>query len=282
MNEFVDAELVTNIAFSPNYSNIKNDFVYWGSRQADNKTEVLVRYHLAIDKKPEDIPLPETEAEAKVIGDNFSLCHKSISEVWSADKKHLIRYQLSSIPVNEGEVFGKEIAPSLNTVFPNHPEYWFNWREELYRRALMAYGSSTDGSYYDEELMAEWRNLYDPTSTIELEGPDSFEQKWEDKYGTGGDAPIWQGYRVEVYTNPEKIRYWLDFIDTTSELGKYSVSRIGRRTVVTEDSKVNEVYAREINDIVFIEAPVDEKEWEKTMDRVKREYIPIGQTYAFV
>lgn len=282
LNEFVDAELVTNIAFSPNYSNIKNDFVYWGSRQADNKTEVLVRYHLAIDKKPEDIPLPETEAEAKVIGDNFSLCHKSISEVWSADKKHLIRYQLSSIPVNEGEVFGKEIAPSLNTVFPNHPEYWFNWREELYRRALMAYGSSTDGSYYDEELMAEWRNLYDPTSTIELEGPDSFEQKWEDKYGAGGDAPVWQGYRVEVYTNPEKIRYWLDFIDTTSELGKYSVSRIGRRTVVTEDSKVNEVYAREINDIVFIEAPVDEKEWEKTMDRVKREYIPIGQTYAFV
>lgn len=58
LNEFVDAELVSNISFSPNYSNIKNDFVYWGSRQDDKKTQIMVRYHLAIDKKPEDIPRP--------------------------------------------------------------------------------------------------------------------------------------------------------------------------------------------------------------------------------
>lgn len=85
-----------------------------------------------------------------------------------------------------------------------------------------------------------------------------------------------------MYTNPEKIRYWLDFIDTTSDIGKFSINRIGRRTKVTEDSKVNEVFSREINDIIFIQAPVDEKEWEKAMERVRREYIPIGQTYAFV
>lgn len=281
LNEFVDAELVSNISFSPNYSNIKNDFVYWGSRQDDKKTQIMVRYHLAIDKKPEDIPRPQTPAEALVIGDNYSLCHRSISEVWSEDKKQLIRYQFTELPVNEGEVRGKEIAPALDTVFQDS-RYWFNWREELYRRALMAYGTSTDGSYYDEELMAEWRDLYDPTSTVLLVGSDSFEQKWIDKYGTGDQAPIWTGYRVEVYTNPEKIRYWLDFIDTTSDIGKFSINRIGRRTKVTEDSKVNEVFSREINDIIFIQAPVDEKEWEKAMERVRREYIPIGQTYAFV
>lgn len=174
LNEFVDAELVSNISFSPNYSNIKNDFVYWGSRQDDKKNDILVRYHLAIDKKPEDIPRPQTPAEAAIIGDNYSLCHRSISEIWSSDKKHLIRYQFTELPVNEGEVRGKEIAPALDTVFADE-RYWFNWREELYRRALIAYGTSTDGSYYDEELMAEWRNLYDPTSTILLAGSDSYE-----------------------------------------------------------------------------------------------------------
>lgn len=174
LNEFVDAELVSNISFSPNYSNIKNDFVYWGSRQDDKKSDILVRYHLAIDKKPEDIPRPQTPAEAAIIGDNYSLCHRSISEIWSSDKKYLIRYQLTELPVNEGEVRGKEIAPALDTVFADK-RYWFNWREELYRRALIAYGTSTDGSYYDEELMAEWRNLYDPTSTILLAGSDSYE-----------------------------------------------------------------------------------------------------------
>jgi hypothetical protein len=42
----------------------------------------------------------------------------------------------------------------------------------------MAFGSSTHGSYYDEELMAEWRQLYNPTSTILALGSRSFEQAW--------------------------------------------------------------------------------------------------------
>jgi hypothetical protein len=45
---------------------------------------------------------------------------------------------------------------------------------------------------------------------------------------------------------------------------------------------VNEVYALEVNDIVFIKAPSTSEEWEKTMQRVREEYIPIGQTYCFV
>ena len=35
-------------------------------------------------------------------------------------------------------------------------------------------------SYYDEELLAEWRSLYDPTSTIENVGSESFEKEWND------------------------------------------------------------------------------------------------------
>lgn len=81
---------------------------------------------------------------------------------------------------------------------------------------------------------------------------------------------------MDVYTNPEKLRFWLDIIDTDATIGQYSVNRIGRRTKITEDSKVNEVFSREIHDIVFIEAPIEESEWEKVMDKVKEEYIPIG------
>lgn len=146
----------------------------------------------------------------------------------------------------------------------------------------MAYGTSTDGSYYDEELMAEWRYIFDPTNTFDENGADSFEKKWWDKFGQNNTASPWTGYTPDAYLNPEKLRYWLDIIDTTSSIGKYSVQRIGRRSVVTEDSKVNEVFSREINDIVFVEAPVNEEDWEKAMDKVKKEYIPIGQTYSFI
>lgn len=284
MNEFLDLELVTSIGFSPNWANIKNDFVYWGNRTDKNSSnQRLVRYHLAIDKRPEDIP-----KELSLDGvTNTSLCHEDICEVRSTDDDSILRYQIGTA-VNSGEKVIEDFLWSLDRCFPNQKDAWFNWREELYRRALMAYGTSTEGSYYDEELLAEWRFLFDPMSTFDRDGADSFQKKWEDKFGTSDDATTynisrpWTGYNVDVYANPEKITYWLDLIDTTSNLGKYSVDRIGRRTIVTEDSKVNEVFQREINDIVFIEAPRDTKEWEETMERVQKEYVPVGQTYSFL
>ncbi len=182
LNEFLDAELVSNISFSPNYSNIKNDFVYWGTRKSDKNDETMVRYHLAIDKRPEDIPKPKTVDEWAHIGQNYSLCHDDIYEVRSTTDDSLIRYQRSEDLLNPYERRGECVAPSLDTCFPNDTMAWFNWREELYRIALLAYGSSTSGSYYDEELLAEWRLIFDPTST-EDKGKDSFEKKWHDKFG---------------------------------------------------------------------------------------------------
>lgn len=91
----------------------------------------------------------------------------------------------------------------------------------------MAYGSSVEGTYYDEELLAEWREIYDPTNK-------DFKDEWELHYGK-----TWSGYNVNIKLNPSKIRFWLDIVDTTSPLGRYSVQRIGRRSKVTENSKID-------------------------------------------
>lgn len=284
LNEFLDAELVTNISFNPNWSNIKNDFIYWGSKQessssssSSSSNERLVRYHLAIDSRPEDVP--KDRALPGVV--SASLCHEDIVEVKSIDDDTLIRYQLGTA-FNEGEKINENFLWSLDKCFPGQEDAWFNWREELYRRALLAYGSSTEGSYYDEELRAEWRKLFDPMSTFDRNGSESFQKRWEDKFGELNVSRPWAGYNVDVYSNPEKINYWLDIIDTTANIGKYSVSRIGRRTIVTEDSKINEVFAREVNDIIFVEVPANEKEYQKKMQEVREEYMPIGQTFTFL
>lgn len=50
---FKDSSLITNYSNSPNYSNIKNDFVVWGTRENSEGLKVPIRYHLAIDKKPQ-------------------------------------------------------------------------------------------------------------------------------------------------------------------------------------------------------------------------------------
>lgn len=49
---FKDSALFTNYSNSPNYSNIKNDYVVWGIRQNTEGIKVPIRYHLAIDSKP--------------------------------------------------------------------------------------------------------------------------------------------------------------------------------------------------------------------------------------
>jgi len=68
------------VGFNPNYSNIKNDFVCWGTKNADDNTQTMVRYHLAIDARPRDIRKPldlnpddegyeEEEEYRKLVGD---------------------------------------------------------------------------------------------------------------------------------------------------------------------------------------------------------------------
>ena len=50
---FDGTQKITATANAPKYSNVKNDFMVWGVRKsADGETEIPIRYHLAIDKKP--------------------------------------------------------------------------------------------------------------------------------------------------------------------------------------------------------------------------------------
>jgi hypothetical protein len=51
--DFTGSELVTSYSNSPKYSMIKNDYVVWGIRTTSDDTTVPIRYHLAIDTKPE-------------------------------------------------------------------------------------------------------------------------------------------------------------------------------------------------------------------------------------
>lgn len=281
INEFADQNLVTQIGYNPDYSKIKNDFICWGTKQDDSNSEVMVRYHLAIDVRPKDIPKPVTEEEIEVIRDNYSLCHKTIRKVMNKNDGTISRYAVENayIPDEVNETWGEIAALSLDEAFPDlDASYHFNWREELYRQALLAYGTSTEGSYYDEELMAEWRNIFDPSSTWDLKGMDSFQRSWEDHFGEDNDETPWAGYTVDVKIAPEKLRYWLDIIDTSAGVGVYGVNRIGRRTIAQENTKINQVFEGEIPDLVFIENTGQPQE----MIENTQYYISIGQAYSFV
>jgi hypothetical protein len=70
----------------------------------------------------------------------------------------------------------------------------------------------------------------------------------------------------------------LDIIDTNAEIGQYSVSRIGRRTKVEENSKINEVFEADIPDIVFI---LNDGNLTQMYENTAY-YVSIGQAYSFI
>lgn len=50
--QFTNGSLITAYGNTPQYNNIKNDFIVWGTRQTSGGGNVPIRYHLAFDKKP--------------------------------------------------------------------------------------------------------------------------------------------------------------------------------------------------------------------------------------
>lgn len=207
-----DLDTTTTIIKSPKYDNIKNDFYAWGIRTSSSGAEIGIRYHLAIDAKPE-----------------IFLANKWMWKI--EDENHfIIRFDFTDTNVcnTEGAILFS--SPSL---IEN------NWREELYRRAVVAQVSnSVYDNYYDNELLAEWRQLYNP------------------------DEPKWiatQGWNPQVYNEPSALNYWLDIIDEGAEIGKYSVPQIGRRTKVANENTLKSIYNTEVPDIIFMDNVDSEK-----------------------
>lgn len=205
-----DLDSVISITKNPNYDNLKNDFYVWGVRKTDSDIEVNIRYHLAIDTKP-----------------HIDLADQYMWKIYYIDEKNqetIVRYDFNE---QENGYLDSEYKTKL--IGKKSKE----WREELYRRALVAQVSnSVYDNYYDSELLAEWRNLYD-----------TMNDNW-------AKTNYWN---PDVLNNPEKINFWLDFIDTNSALAKYSIKQIGRRTKVVNNSSIKTVYNSEVPDILFLE-----------------------------
>lgn len=50
--DFKDSKLITSYSNSPQFGNIKNDYIVWGTRKTASGASIPIRYHLAIDEKP--------------------------------------------------------------------------------------------------------------------------------------------------------------------------------------------------------------------------------------
>lgn len=217
---FNNEEGLISVNNSPKYENIKNDYIVWGQKTLGTGEKTLIRYHLAIDKKPEL---------------NYALCYmykeKNISSVNyyfypnPAEEKHL---ELVGRPCDE-------------------------WREELYRMALVRQAQGDTSAYYDEELLAEWPAIY---STL---------GEWSYQRSDG----LWEGWNYKKLNEPNLLNYWIDFLDTKAELQGYGVNTIGRRTVAINKQECDSLFPYTIPNLYFFNKPKTFEEKQKILDMQK-------------
>lgn len=153
------------------------------------------------------------------------------------------------------------------------------WREELFRQALLNNENGAQKGNYDDELLAKidgkylWRSqLFDPQN-------ETWHDEWKNQIDQINDneenKDTWDGWNPAIYIDPGLITYWLDFIDTDQLISKYSVNQIGRRTKALTKNNLSLLYKLDVPDVIFFE-----NTGEADLIQKIEKYTLEGQTYC--
>lgn len=270
---FSNKNIITSYANTPQYSMIKNDFVVWGKRKTVDGLEFPIRYHLAIDSKPE-------------ITDEIYYVYFEVDSEEGYDKPFL-----PQMTFNEDDFkcySAKQFAQELDKLVPateRNPEAYFvyefyitenlkssyilkwdnekqtlvmnlkhvdlvpikinDWRSQLFIQGLQARGTGRDVPYYYTELLNEWPKLYDLKAH-------AVKEKNKVIYYIGD-------FRADAIEKLTSLDYFLDFIEPSTDVGGLSISQIGRRTKVLNDNSINCIFEPIIPDYILIKKGIIEK-----------------------
>ncbi len=223
---FDDSNLVTSYSNTPQFNMIKNDFIVWGMREDLEGTSFPIRYHLAIDQKPE-------------VGNEYSCFFYTDPLDNLVKAKCPLRFSTrNDFPrIGQAEVFYMDnstgqiyewdpsvkayisVSLGLQTIKTN------DWRTELYLQGSVSEPFASDSNFYYTELKNEWPKLYD------IQNGKFFDT---------------------VLKYPTDIDFFLDFIDSSAAISELSISNIGRRQKVIVDDKINCLFEPEIPDLVLL------------------------------
>lgn len=258
---FDDSVLISSFANNPQFNMIKNDFIVWGTRENANGNTVPIRYHLAIDNKPQigeiyDVFFyvdPDDNLEkAKV-----PIKYRNFAELKRNDGAAGVFYMTEDDKKIYVWADGKYVLVDIGFTKVQATD----WRSVLYLQGVQSEPLGTDSNYYYTELINEWPKLYNLKS----------------KNSTINENIVYTGdFYKEVIKTPSDIDYFLDFIDSGAEISKFSISNIGRRSQIITDSKVNCVFEPDIPDFILIEKGKEDT------DTKRKECEAKGQNYAQV
>ena len=229
---FDTSNLITSYSNTPNYSAIKNDYLIWGKK--DNS---VIRFHLAIDKKPQVgniyYPFVWTDENGQqciaIPGETTSLLNPGFVGIVYKYNGEFYLYKGKDSEANA-------IYTKLNGTYVSNGIKTKHWQTELYYQGLTAQTYGLDPGYYYPELAAEWPRICD---VIGAEDTTSTTYKTDE-------------IKAEYLADPSAMPYFLDFIDSDAAMGEFNINSMGRRTKAINEDSINCLFEPEFPDVVYI------------------------------
>ena len=282
-------DLLDDITLIYNYTDI-NDISSDNSSSSDNKkgSDLLLPFLDPVEGKKDQLKvLKDQEDIIKKIfilrdNGNYTL-NEIIEEITNAYNSNIIDFSI--LPENS--------KIKIITYTPKEPEFDYEdnfyftligtpcheWREELFRQALLNSENGSQKGDYDDELLAKidneylWRKqLFDPQN-------ETWHEEWNNQIDSANSneekIDTWDGWNPAIYIDPSLITYWLDFIDVDQLVSKYSVNKIGRRTKALTKTNMSLLYKLNVPDVIFFE-----NTGEADLIQKIEEYTLEGQAYC--
>lgn len=274
--KFDNNNLILSYTNTPQFSMIKNDFLVWGLRKTTDGTTLPIRYHLAIDKKPEIgqshlvVVHLDDNGYTRASGVEFRRSIQDTSD-WKLGHYYCITKTSKVIIIDELERMKYVYGGNYGIVYVdldgiNATLYKYDWVvdktdptkkskqpilvDQIPNKLYLAYVTPSD-----------WRTeLYLQGVTAEANGVEAnhyyteLSNEWPKLYD------IIEGkFRDEVLKDPGCMDYFLDFIDADSAIGEFCINNIGRRTYAITDDKINCIFSIDPVDCIIL-APGESNE----------------------
>ena len=258
---FNTADIIQSYSNSPNYQQIKNDFLVWGVRKTVTGQEIPIRYHLAIDQKPslvehiyqniyffEDPYDGIVKAKVPLIYDKYEekpLYGEQGQFYYFKKENKLYHWDITTQSYIEIQ------NAKLNSIRINNNS---DYRSDLYFSGVINQPLGTESNYYYTELKNEWPKL------CEWRAKENNEKEYEEFYKD---------------INPSDIDYFLDIINTPA-LEEFNVQNIGRRTTTIVDDSINCIFQPNPPNIIIIEKNSEKQSELKTQcENSKQDYSQV-------
>ena len=263
--------LILSISNSPQFPNIKNDFVVWGAMKTASGATKPLRYHLSLRSKPMISTIPRLAIVYKderqlyepifLNSDNYEV----ISDLNNLKDPNKNKYYINKDSNNIINIYAWD---EYEKVFRTHSDWILcyllpseeDWRTELYYQGLEADNKTFSQNYYSAELNFEWPKICNILG-IKLQ-----DEKGQDKTQSLTEEIILPIYKSEMYSDIKTSNYefWLDFLDgdgdNNQSIAPFTIDNIGRRSKIITDNNSNCVFPVEIPNYVLVEADGDNLE----------------------